>query len=159
MTDAILAILILLPVALVILLKSNAALAVLALCAGYTLDNLASSDITTGLTSLKLSSLSSVDIDLILLILPLILTIIFTSRSWSGRSKMISQTLAAVAAGIMLGIISMPFISSITDINLFSSKLWPLIQHIRASVIIFGVIYSLLLIWFSKTKEHSKKHK
>lgn len=159
MTDALLAILIILPIILTFFLKSNAALALLALTAGYSLDNLASSDISTGISNLKLGTINNVDLDLIILILPVILTLVFTARSWGGRTKMISQMLLAAATGLMLAIISLPFFSSILDLNLWSSKIWPLLQHIRASIIIFGVLFSLILIWLSKSHSHSKKHK
>jgi hypothetical protein len=159
MTDAILAILILLPIVLTIFLKSNAALAVLAVCTGYTLDNLAGSDLYNGMTNIKLNSLSNTDVDLILLIAPVILTLVFTTRSWHTRTKMITQLVAAAAAGLMLAIIALPFISSVVDINFSSSNLWPVLQHIRAPVIIFGIIYSLILIWLAKNKVTDKKHK
>lgn len=158
MTDITLAVLILLPVALTIILKSNASLALLALTAGYALQSFTSSDITTGLETLNITGITAVDVDLFLLIAPLLLTLFFTSRSWQGRSKMILNVLAATAAGAMLTIISLPFISSFIDMNLSTSTIWPILQHIKAPVIVFGIIYSLVMIWLSKSPSH-KKHK
>jgi hypothetical protein len=159
MTDITLAVLILLPVALTLVLKSNASLALLALTAGYALQSFTSSDITTGLEMININGVTDVDVDLFLLIVPLLLTLFFTSRSWQGRSKMILNVLAATAAGAMLTIISLPFISSFIDMNLSTSAIWPILQHIKTPIIVFGITYSLVMIWLSKSPSHSKKHK
>lgn len=159
MTDITLAVLILLPVALTLILKSNASLALLALTAGYALQSLTSSDIDDGLEKININGLTSVDVDLFLLVVPLLLTLFFTTRSWHGRSKMILNLMAATAAGAMLTIISLPFISSFVDMNLSSSAIWPILQHIKTPIIVFGVVYSLSMIWLAKSSGHSKKHK
>jgi|GEM_PF-4828883 len=159
MTDAILAVLIIIPVALTVLLKSNAALAVLALTAGYTLESLASSDIYDGLHKLNLTGLNSADIDLLLIALPLLLTLLLTRKHWQGNTKMITQLAAALAAGVMLIIITLPFLGSLVDLNLSSSKIWPVVEHIRGPVIVFGVVYGLFVVWLVKPKPHDKKHK
>jgi hypothetical protein len=158
MTDAVLAVLILLPLLITFFLKSNAALGILALTGGYALESLAGSDVHNGLINMNMGGLRQVDVDLLLILLPLILTLLLTGRSWQGRSKMITNCLGALAAGIMLVIISLPFLGAIVNLDLFNSKVWPLLQHIQAPAIIFGVTYALVLTWLSRGKEH-KKHK
>jgi len=159
MNDAILAILILLPVAITFFLKSNAALGFLAVCAAYSIESLAGGDIDTSISNLNLKGFSNADITLLILIVPSLLTLFFSSKSWAGQSKMIIHLLAAALAGLTLSIITAPFINSVASVNLYDSKIWPLIQHGRGSIVIVGTIYSLLIIWFSKTRHPDKKHK
>lgn len=158
MTDAILALLILLPAIITFFLKSNAALGFLALATGYFIESLAGTDVNNLVTKAG-GGIQSVNIYLILLIAPLLLTLLFSGRAWAGKPKMILNIIAALAAGGVLAFVSMPFLGSIINLNLSSSKIWTQLQHIQSSLIIFGALYSLVLIWFSKTKHPSGKHK
>jgi hypothetical protein len=56
MTDAVLAVIILLPISATFFFKSNAAQAILALAAGYTVVSLVGTDINNGLVSIDLHS-------------------------------------------------------------------------------------------------------
>ena len=158
MTDTVLAVLILLPLALTYFLKANAGLGFLAVCTGFVVQSLAGSDIQSTLDNANLK-ISSADITLILLLVPLVLTFFFSSRSWAGQSKMIINAIAALATGGLLAIMAVPYLGSLIDLNLSSSKVWSLVQHIRGTLIFSGAIYSLLVVWFSKTKHPDKKHK
>src|SRR5665213_3254811 len=154
MTDAVLAVLILLPLALTYFLKANAGLGFLAVCAGYVIQSLAGSDIQSVLDNAKLN-ISSADITLLLLLVPLVLTLFFSSRSWSGQSKMIINLIAALATGGLLAVIAVPYLGSLVDLSLSSSKIWPQVQHIRGTLVIAGTVYALLVVWFSKTNHPS----
>jgi hypothetical protein len=159
MTDAILAVLILLPVIVTYFLKSNGALGFLAICAGYTLESLAGGDIDSILHNANLKSFTNADLALIIFIASLFLTLFFSSRSWAGQSKMIINVIAAAASGILLAVVAIPYLASVVNLNLYGSKIWPEIQHIRGSLVIAGTIYALLVVWFSRTKHPSGKHK
>jgi hypothetical protein len=159
MSDAILAIMIVLPAILTYFLKANAALAYLGLCGGYVISIMAGSDIDDSLNKVNNVNINSSEITILILVLSLLLTLFFSGRSWSGQSKMIMQLVAAVAAGLSLSIMAAPYINSVINVNLYSSSVWPLIQHGRGTIIVAGTIYSLLVVWFSKTHHPDKKHK
>src|SRR4051812_21229143 len=134
MTDAVLAVIILLPVSATYFLKSNAAQAILALAAGYMVVSLVGTDINNGLVSIHLNGLSTVDVYSLLLLLPPLLTLILTARSWTGNPKMIMQLVAALALGGAWAIAFFPYFSQSLSLNLHSSKIWPQLQHIQSGI-------------------------
>jgi hypothetical protein len=77
MADAILAAFVLIPVVLAFLLKSNAASSFLALCAGFVVISFASADLEN-LTGQLSFSINSGVMNLVLLVLPLLFTLLFT---------------------------------------------------------------------------------
>lgn len=157
MTDAVIAVLVLLPLALTYFLKANAALAYLAVCGGYVIQNFSGSDILNVLGKAKLSGVSSADVTLVLLIVPMLLTLFSSVRSWRGQTGMLLQLLAALAVGVLLAIIAVPFLGSVVDVSLSSSKIWPQIQHIRGTFMIVATLYVMILVWMMKTTHPDKK--
>src|SRR5581483_4454574 len=98
MADALLATLILLPAVLTFLLKSNAATAFLALCGGFAVITLSSSDIQHLIGKTKITSLTSNDVSLILLLVPLFLTLLLTFRNAVGGKRRLLQLIPALCA-------------------------------------------------------------
>jgi hypothetical protein len=160
MTDAVVAFLILLPVAVTFFLKSSAIQAILALAAGYVIVNLVGTDINNGLMKLRLDGLSTVDIySLILLLAPLI-TLVLTAKTWAGRSSMVIQLIAALALGGAWALMAMPYLSQSLGLSFHSSKIWPQLQHIQSGLIGFAMVYALVFTWLGKkNRQHGKKHK
>src|SRR5438105_2696303 len=149
MPDVILAILVLSPLALTFSLKSNAALAFLTLCASFVLITFASADITDLTKNLSIQIPGST-LSLILLILPLLLTLLLTRKAFSGPVKLFLQSAAALCAGALLALVSIPLLSKSVRTNFDDSWSWANLQKIQTPVIVAGVILSLLLVWISK---------
>src|SRR3954467_1012840 len=99
MAEALLAVLIFLPVVLTFLLKSNAAMAFLSLCGGFAVITLSGSDIQHLVGQTKITSLTSNDVDLILLLVPTFLTLLLTFRAVSSQRLRFVQLLPALAVG------------------------------------------------------------
>jgi hypothetical protein len=161
MTDALLAILILLPAVLTFFLKSNAAVSFLALCGGFAVITLSGSDIEHLFGKTKITSLTSNDVDLILLIIPLLLTLLLTFRSVSAKSQRYFQIIPALCAGGLLAVIAAPMFSDAINTNISNSQAWKDIQNIQSYIVGAGLLSSLLLIWsggFMHSKAHRKKH-
>jgi hypothetical protein len=159
MTDTVVAFLILLPIAVTFFLKSSAVQAILALAAGYMVVNLVGTDINNGLASINLNGLSTVDVYSILLILPPLLTLVLTARSWTGRSKMVVQLLAALALGGTWAVTAMPYLNQSLGLSLHSSKIWPQLQHIQSGLVGFAMFYALVFLWIGKKNRPHGKHK
>jgi hypothetical protein len=87
MADALLAVLILFPAVLTFLLKSNAALGFLALCGGFAATTLSGSDIDHLVGQTRITSLTSNNVDLALLSVPLLFTLLFTFRSVTSKGS------------------------------------------------------------------------
>src|SRR4051812_7293903 len=111
MAEALLAVLIFLPVVLTFLLRSNAAMAFLALCGGFTAITLSGGDIQQLVGKTKITSLTSNDVDLILLLAPLLLTLLFTFKAVTSKQLRFAHVLPALCAGVMLAIVAGPMLS------------------------------------------------
>lgn len=160
MSEALLAILILLPAVLTFLLKSNAAVSFLALCGGVALITLSGSDIQHLVGQTKITSLTSDDVDLALLLAPLFLSLLFTFKTSAGQ--ILPQLVPALCAGGLLAIVAAPMFNGALNIDITQSTAWQDLQKAESYIIGIGLLASLLLIWvsgFSHAKSHSKKHK
>ncbi|MBX4201483.1 hypothetical protein KW803_01115 [Candidatus Saccharibacteria bacterium] len=161
MAEALLAVLILFPVAVTFFLKSNAAVAFLALCGGFTAITLSGSDIEQLVGQTKITSLTSNNVDLALLIVPLLLTLIFTYKSASSKNVRWFSLIPAICAGGLLAIVAAPMASDVLNLNVTESELWKKLKDIQPYVVGIGLLASLLLVWtggFGHGR-HSKKHK
>lgn len=161
MANALLAILILTPIILAYLLKSNAAAAFLALCGGFAAISLSGSDIEHLFGKTKITSLTSNDVDLILLVLPLLLTLLFTFRAVSSKRQRLLHGLPALCAGALLAIVAGPMFSQALSTNFSNSQAWKDLQNIQSYVVGAGLLFSLLLIWSGNLlpSHPHKKHK
>lgn len=162
MAEALLATLVLLPAVLTFLLKSNASLAFLALCGGFAVITLSGSDIEHLFGKTKITSLTSNDVDLILLIVPVLLTLIFTFRSITNSKQRLLQAIPALCAGGLLAAVAAPMFSQALDINFEKVAVWNSLQNAQSVIVGIGLVFSLLLIWsggFVHAKRHGKKHK
>ena len=161
MPEALLATLVLLPAVLAFLLKSNAAASFLALCGGFTAITLSGSDVEHLLGKTKITSLTSNDLDLILLVLPLLLTLIFTFKSAASKQQRILQIIPALCAGALLAVVAAPMFNEALNTDFTKIPAWKTMQDIQSYIIGVGLLISLLLIWisgFSHHKKHKKKH-
>ncbi len=162
MADVLLAILILLPAVLTLFLKSNAALGFLALCGGFAAITLSGSDIQHLVGQTKITSLTSNDVDLGLLLAPLLLTLLLTFKSLSGKLQPLLQVLPALCAGGLLAVVAGPMFNSALNVDITSSPFWKDLQNIESYIVGLGLLSSLLLVWSASVghvKAHSKKHK
>jgi hypothetical protein len=162
MPEALLATLILLPVVLAYFLKSNAAIAFLALCGGFTAITLSGSDIQHLFGKTKITSITSNDVDLILLILPLLLTLFFSINSVAGKSVRLLNIIPALCGGALLAVVAAPMFDQALNVSFSSVSAWKTMQDVQSYIIAVGLLVSLLLVWssgFTHAKKHRKKHK
>jgi hypothetical protein len=160
MADVLLVVLVLLPAVLTFFLRSNAALAFLALCGGFAAITLSGSDIQHLIGQTKITSLTSNNVDLALLVVPLLFTLLFTYRSVSSKNGRYFSIIPALCAGGLLAIVAAPMFSDALQINVTASKFWHDLQNAQSYIVGIGLLASLLLIWTGGFKPgHSKKHK
>jgi hypothetical protein len=159
MTEVFLAILILLPLALTYLLKSNAAAAFLALCGGFTLFTLSGSDIEQLVGKTQITSLTSNNIDLALLAIPLLVTLFLTYKSAGSKNRRYFQLVPALCAGTLLAIVAGPMFNSALSTDFTELQAWKDLQNVQTYAVAAGLVSSLLLLWSGGHSRHSKKHK
>lgn len=158
MPDIILAVLVFAPLAVTFLLKSNAGLAFLALCASFTVISFSNIDIKD-LTKNLSFQLTSSTFNLILLIAPYALSLLLCRKAFHGQLKGLLQYAAALCGGALLALVAIPLLNESTRINFANSWAWNDLQNIQTPVIIAGAGISLLLIWFGGSHSSGKKHK
>lgn len=158
MVEALLAVLILLPPLLVYLLKSSGSAGFLALCGGFAVVTLSGSDIEHLVGKTRITSLTSNDVDLILLGAPLLLTLLLTYKSVHAKRRRLLQIVPALAAGGLLAVIAAPMFNSALNTDITQVSFWKGLQNVQTYIVGIGLLTSLLLLWFPGPA-HSKKHK
>jgi hypothetical protein len=162
MSEALLAVLILLPAVITFLLRSNAALAFLAMCGGYAAASLSGSNIQHLVDQTKITSLTSNNVELSLLALPLLLTLLFSFRSAGTTAARVIALIPALCAGGLLAAIAAPTFSDIVSTNIIDTAAWKELKNIQSFIIGAGLLSSLLIVWaggLSHGHTHGKKHK
>ncbi|OVE79530.1 hypothetical protein BVY00_00190 [bacterium G20] len=142
------------PLALTFLIKSNAALGFLVLCTGFVLSTSVIGELKNLLSQLNLSATSST-IGILLLVAPLLLTLLLTRGSAGKGLKFGLQLAAAFCAGGLLALSVGPILSS-SQFSVTGSNFWSSLQKSQSVIIGAGGFISLLLIWFGGFKRSTR---
>lgn len=157
MADIFLAVVVLGPLVITYLLKSNAALGFLTLCLSFVLSTSIIGDLKHLLSQVNLTVAQST-LGIILLVVPLLITLLIT-RSSSRRKglKFWLQLAVALCVGGFLALSLGPIMAHSSELDISSSQFWDQLQNIQLLIIGLGAILSLALIWsggFNKSKKH-----
>lgn len=134
----------------------------MALCGGFAVITLSGSDIEHLFGKTKITSLTSNDVDLILLIAPLLLTLLLTFRAAAAGKLWLLHIIPALCAGGLLAIIAAPMFNQALNTDFMSVSFWKNLQTAQSYIVGAGLLTSLLLLWaggFTHANAHSKKHK
>lgn len=153
-----------LPIVLLILLRSNAAVVFLALCTGSVVQqflgsdtaNIFNSSIITGKNSTTASG-----VQLALLLLPALLTAVFLRKSVGG-AKMLFNIIPAVSTGVVTALLAVPLLSPGLRYSITGTMVWTSLEQFQAVIVGAAVFMSLLILWSSHLKGssgHGKHHK
>lgn len=152
-----------LPLVLAFVLRVNAGILFLALCAGSVLSEFVASDIIQIVNSFfpKSGNLTDSIVNLTLILLPAALTILFMRRSMSG-TKTIINIVPAAAAGLLTALLVVPVLPGGVQHNVTTNQIWTLFQQFQSLIIGAGATVSLLVLWSTKPgrdkgKRHGKK--
>lgn len=154
----VLGILIGLPLFLSFVLRVNAGILFLSLCAGSVINEFVGADAVNIVNSFlpASSSVNTAVVQLTLLLLPATLTIVFMRRSMTGGKTFINL-LPAVASGFLTALLAVPLLPPGTRYNITTSEVWEMIINFQSFIIGAGAFVSLLVLWGSKPKHHDKK--
>ncbi|MBA3757360.1 hypothetical protein H0X09_00615 [Candidatus Saccharibacteria bacterium] len=156
MTDFILGVLILAPLALTFFLKSNAGLGFMALCTGFVLSTSVVGDLKQLLNQMDLTVTES-SLAITIIVLPFLLTLLLVRSSSKKGIFFILQLTAAICAGGLLALSISPLIPASLEFNLKSSSVWDVLQGAQAAVIGLGALFSFLVIWLGGFQHNRKK--
>lgn len=160
----VLAALALVPVLLVTLLRVNGAIAFMSLCLGSVLVTYTSADVDTVFTSFTNHNplVTNQWVQLALLVVPFVLTILFTTGSVKG-AKRFTNILPALATGLLFALLTVPLLPSSLQRDIHSTAAWHQLSNLQTAVILGGALFSLvfLLLTHRKKKDDEdvkKKH-
>ena len=160
----VLAALALLPLLAIVLLRVNGAIAFMSLCLGSVLVAYTSSDVEgvfNSFSSSKNTLSTNQWVQLGLLVVPFLLTILFTRSSVSG-SKKITNVLPALASGLLFALLVVPLLSASLQRHIQHQAVWHQLSNAQTAVILGGALFSLVFLLFTHRKrsheEGSKKH-
>ncbi len=158
---AVIALLIGLPVVIIFLLRANAAVVFLALCAGSVLTQFVSGDSSSVFNSIIPASgtINFAIVQLSLLFAPAFFTALFMRKGVSGAKAMINLVPAA-ATGVVGALLAVPLLPGGIQHNIVATNVWSNIRQYQSVIVSAAVIVSVLSLWFNKPKHDKKgKHK
>jgi hypothetical protein len=145
------------PALLLMLLRVNASLVFLSTCLGAVLLQLVGGD-ANDFFSMFLPSLSGNNLQIGLLLLPVVLTTVFMIKTVHG-GKLLFNLLPALGTGFLLSLLLVPLLPGGEAYALQHSQSWDVVQQLQALAIGASALTCLLFIWMQRPKGHEGKHK
>jgi len=156
---AVLAALVLVPTLAVLLLRFNVAIAFMGLCLGSVLVTYVSGDVDGIVTSFSASKGALVTnqwVQLGLLIVPFVLTVLFTRGSVKGHKRFINFFPAA-ATGLLFTLLVVPLLSASVQRQIHKLHAWHQLDALQTAVILCGAAFSLVFLLFTHRKKQSSE--
>ena len=142
------------PVAILTLLRVNAAFIFLSLCLGDVLVQFVGHDAISVVNGAH--SVSSNYVQLGLLLVPVILTLIFMIRTVKG-TWLVLNVLPAIGVGLLTTLLVVPLVSPGLHHNLVASSTWGDLSKAQDLIVSFSALLCLLFLW--KQRPHEKRGK
>lgn len=149
---------VLIPVLVVVLLRSSGTLLFLSVCLGSVLATYVAGDASsiissatpdTGETAMQWAQLG-------LLAIPVIATAVLT-RKRATSSTLVIGILAAATAGALLMLLVTPFMTQTLQESLTSSELWVQLDNLQTSIVIAGALLVLGELFLTRHRHEGKK--
>lgn len=155
-------VIVILPIGLLYLLKSNAAMVYLSLCLGYVLyafdyrsTKSLGSNGTIGTIHFKTSTMI---VDLVLLLGPAVFTLISQIKSTPGK-KRILNFIPAVFVGLFTPLLIVPVLPKSIMLSIYKLTLWIKLSHYQALIVGVGAAVALVFLVINKKEHHKNHHK
>jgi hypothetical protein len=146
------------PVLLLVLLRANAAVVFLSLCAGSLLVRFIGDDANlVGSAVANNSHIVSQYSEIVLLFLPVLLAIFITRKSVPA-SKLLFNVIAAVAFALLAVVLTVPLLPAGAQHVVVSTQGWKLLEHNKSLVVGAGVLASLIVLWIVQPRPGKRHH-
>jgi hypothetical protein len=149
------------PVVLMTLLRINAPLVFLSVCLGSVLVRFVGPDALdlVHLFAPKSGNITESTLQLVLLLVPVVLTMLFMIRSVKGN-RVVFNILPAAGASFLLLLLVEPLLSPGLIGTITASPLWAQIEKSQDLVVGVSALICLFFLWLQRPKHESdKKHK
>lgn len=156
MNDIMLIVATLLPAALLVALRINAAIVFLSLCLGQVLVQFVAKDTDSLIKFIApdAGSLSESTLYLIMLFLPVVLTCLIMVFSIKGNLKITLNVLPAIAVGALSVLLAVPLTTPAFQRQVHAMSYWGQLADAQALIIGMGALISLLLLWTQRKGSH-----
>lgn len=151
------------PLLVLMALRINAALVFLSLCLGNVLVEFVGPDAATLISSTHARLPGSIPksqsaVDLVLLLLPVILTAFIMLHTVKG-AKLAFNFLPAAGTSLLLTLLAVPLMSAGVNGSLTHLPLWHTLESLQTIILGASTLVSLGLLWLLRPKSHSEdKH-
>lgn len=164
-----LAAIVVVPVAVLLLLRINAALVFLSLCLGDVLVQFTASDAGNlfaqlqGGNGVPAVQVTNDNLKIALLLLPALLTAIFMIRTVRGNSRLLLNALPAAGVGLLGALLVVPLLPPGLSNDIIASSLWLQVLRTQDAIVAASAVVCLIVLWLQRPKTgghgHKKKHK
>lgn len=139
--------------------RSHGPLTFMSVCFGYVLVTFAAPDVAAFLTGFMGVNVAVADqwVKLGLLLVPLVLTILFTGRA-VGKGKLFLNAVPALSTGLLLALLLAPLLPAAWQHMVTTSSLWTVLQNLQTDVLLAGGAFSLLYL-FLASRDHNSDDK
>jgi len=158
---AILASLVLAPPVITLLLRSNGVLVFLSVCLGSVLATYVAGDASSVISGASRSGalVTMQWTQLGLLVVPVLCTVLLKRKKLKGF-KLLLGFVAAIAAGALLALLGVQYLSSALQDSIYESTAWHELNNLETAVILTGATITFLYLLMTRWKpEGDKKHK
>ena len=158
-----LAAIVLVPVAVLLFLRVNAALVLLSLGLGNILVQFIAPDANSFLTLFSAHVPQGIDtgnntVKLGLLLLPVVLTTVFMIRTVRGYGRLALNLLPAAGVGLLGALLVVPLLPSGLSHNIVDASLWSHVQRTQDLIVGASALVCLLVLWLQRPKTGHHKH-
>jgi zinc transporter ZupT len=149
------------PAVAVVLLRSNGILVFLSVCLGSVLAAYVAGDASSVISGASRSGalVTMQWTQLGLLVVPVLCTVLLTRKKLKGF-KLLLGFVAAIAAGALLALLGMQYLSSALQESIYESTAWHELNNLETAVILTGATITFLYLLMTRWRpEGDKKHK
>ncbi|HET8671347.1 MAG TPA: hypothetical protein VFM05_12190 [Candidatus Saccharimonadales bacterium] len=150
------------PMALLTVLRVNAAMVFLSLCLGYVLVQFVANDADSliGFVAPDAESLSASSLKLIMLFTPVVLTMIIMAFSIHGRLRVGLNALPAAATSLLTFLLAVPLFTPGLQYAIQSQNVWYEVHQAQALIVGAGALVSMVFLWSQRRRaKHAEEHR
>jgi hypothetical protein len=152
------------PLAVLTVLRINAAMVFLSLCLGYVLVQFVANDTDSLISFLAPdeSSMSATSLRLGMLLTPVVLTAIIMVFSVHGRARTVLNFLPAAGVSVLMLLLAVPLLTPGLRYAIQEQSLWQQINEAQAMIVGISAFISLVFLWTQRRSSehlgHGKRH-
>src|SRR6185312_6084320 len=140
------------PVAMIMLLRANATLVFLSLCLGSVVTQFLARDITDfAQMFFPQANLASYELQIGLVLVPALLTMLLMLRTLKG-TRYLLNILPALAVGGLVPLLIVPLLPGFARQPIYHEHLWQGLSRAQGLIVGVGAMVSLLFLWVQRPK-------